>query len=287
MSRTRHFPEVLFADEDGLTEEFLNSLLHTAAYTIPYDKGHGIPDHSHRRGHLIRPLMGSLRVNVSSDVWLVSSGQALWLSPQTPHAMDVLTSSLVQFVYVNPAQGETQMPATGRIDVPLLLGGILDELSARVPVRDEVGSRDRLTSVMLDQVMHAHNQKWLAECPGDRRLAIIYQMLIRDPSNRRTLRQLAEEAGVSARTVGRLLRTHCNVSFREWREMIILGLALNRLKHGGRVTDVALDLGYTSASAFISAFKKLMDITPKQWFQQARRAPGNEGLQTAGRVGQR
>jgi AraC-like DNA-binding protein/quercetin dioxygenase-like cupin family protein len=284
MSRTRHFPEAGFTDEDGLSEEFLNSLLHTAAYTIPYDKGHGIPDHSHRHGHLIRPVTGSVRVNVASDVWLVTAGQALWLRPETPHAMDVLTASLIQFVYVNLGHDEAQMPATGRIDVPSLLSGILDELCA--PVHGELGPLDRLTSVMLDQVMHAHNQKWLTECPGDRRMAIIYQMLIRDPSNRRTLRQLAQEAGVSARTVGRLLRTHCNMSFREWRERIILGLALNRLKHGGRVTDVALDLGYTSASAFISAFKKLTDMTPKQWFQQVRRA-GNEGSQPAGRVGSR
>jgi AraC-like DNA-binding protein/quercetin dioxygenase-like cupin family protein len=270
MSRTSHFPQHRFTDDDALSEEFLNSLLHTAAYRISYDKGHGIPDHSHRHGHLIRPLTGSVRVNVSSAVWLVTAGQALWLRPETPHAMDVLAASLIQFVYVNQTHDEVQMPATGRIDVPSLLGGILDELCA--PIYDELGPLDRLTSVMLDQVTYAHNQRWLAECPGDRRLAIIYEMVIRDPSNRRTLGQLAQEAGVSARTVGRLLRAHSDMSFREWRERIILGLALNRLKQGGRVTDVALDLGYTSASAFISVFRKLTDMTPKQWFQQARRA---------------
>lgn len=270
MSRTSHFPQQPFTDDDALSEEFLNSLPHTAAYTISYDKGHGIPDHSHRHGHLIRPLTGSVRVNLSSDVWLVTAGQALWLRPETPHSTDVLAASLIQFVYVNQTHNEAQMPATGRINVPSLLSEIVDELCA--PIYDESAALDRLTSVMLDQVTHAHNRRWLAECPADRRLAIIYEMLIRDPSNRRSLGQLAQQAGVSARTVGRLLRAHCDMSFREWRERIILGLALNRLRHGGRVTDVALDLGYTSSSAFISAFRKLTDMTPKQWVQQARRA---------------
>ena len=277
MSRTRQFALSPLLDDERLSDEFLNGLDHTAAYTIPYDRGHGIPDHSHRHGHLIRPLTGSVRVDVSSDVWLVTAGQALWLRPETPHAMDVLSPSLIQFVYVNRAHDETQMPATGRIDVPSLLSGILDELCA--PLYDELGPLDRLTSVMLDQVTHAHNKRWFAECPDDGRLTVIYQLLIRDPSNRRTLEQIAQEAGISSKTVGRLLRTHCDMSFREWRERIILGLAVNRLEQGGRVTDVALDLGYTSASSFISAFKKLTDMTPKQWFQQSRRHLGQRALQ--------
>jgi AraC-like DNA-binding protein/quercetin dioxygenase-like cupin family protein len=264
MLRTRHFHEGPLTDEDGLTEEFLNSLLQTSAYTISYGKGHQVPNHNHRRGLLIRPLTGSIRVTVSSDVWLVTVGQALWLHPGIRHSMDVLSASLIQFVYVNLGRDASQVPANGRIDVPPLLNGILDELRTMPPIYEEVGPLDRLTSVMLDQVIHAYNQRWLAECPGDRRLATIYQKLIRDPSDRRTLKQLAQDAGVSAKTVERLLRSHCDMSFREWRDRIILGLAVNRLRYGGRVTDVALDLGYASASAFISAFKKLTDMTPKQ-----------------------
>jgi len=276
VSRTRQFAQAPLQDDDALSEEFLNGLGCTAAYTVPYDRGHGVPGHSHRHGHLIRPLTGSVRVNVSSDVWLVTVGQALWLRPETPHAMQVLSSSLIQFVYVDLAYDEAQMPATGRIDVPSLLSGILDELCA--PLYDELGPLDRLTSVMLDQVTHAHNRRF-AECPGDARLAAIYQLLIRDPSNRRTLEEIAQEAGISSKTVGRLLRAHCDMSFRQWRESIMLGLAVNRLEHGGRVTDVALDLGYTSASSFISAFKKLTDMTPKQWFHQSRRHLGQRTLQ--------
>jgi AraC-like DNA-binding protein len=181
----------------------------------------------------------------------------------------VSTAALIQFVYVNYGLAGTQLPASGRIDVPPLLNGILDELRIRPAHYREAGPIDRLTSVMFDQVIDADSRRSLAECPGDRRLALIYQMLIKDPSKRRSLKQLAQATGVSTRTLTRLLLTHCNMSFREWRERIILGLALNRLKYGGRITDVALDLGYSSTSAFIAAFRRRTQMTPKQWLKKS------------------
>jgi AraC-like DNA-binding protein/quercetin dioxygenase-like cupin family protein len=265
MQGTRHVGESPLTDEESLTEEFLNSLFHTSAFTVSYRKGDHIPLHNHRHGQLIRPLTGAVRVNASNDIWLVMVGQALWLHPGTQHSIDVSTASLVQFVYVNFGLLGARVPANGRIDVPPLLNGILDELRAMPSHYKEGGPIDRLTAVMLDQVIHADSRRQLAECPGDRRLALIYQMMVKDPSNRRSLKQLAQATGVSTRTVARLLLTHCSMTFREWRERVILGLALNRLKYGGRITDVALDLGYSSTSAFISAFRRRTDMTPKQW----------------------
>lgn len=274
MLRTRQItPPPPLTDDDELTEEFLSTLLKvTATYTISYAKGHFVPDHSHHRGMLIRPLAGAMRVQAGSDVWLVTVGQALWLCPGTAHATTALSPTLVQFVYVDPSFGPPRIPSNSRIDILPLLGGILDELRAMPAIYEQVGPLDRLTSVMLDQVVHAYDERRLMECPNDHRLAIIYQMITRDPSDRQTLKQLASEAGISAKTLERTLRAQCGMSFREWRERIILDLALNRLKYAGRVTGIALDLGYTSASAFISAFRKVMNITPKQY---AARFAGN------------
>ena len=48
--------------------------------------------------------------------------------------------------------------------------------------------------------------------------------------------------------------------------------SLPALERGARVTDVALDCGYESLSAFIAAFRKLFDASPGEFFG-ARRDP--------------
>jgi len=45
--------------------------------------------------------------------------------------------------------------------------------------------------------------------------------------------------------------------------------ALERLAQGRPVTDVALDVGYDSPSAFISTFRQSLGTTPRRYFAKA------------------
>jgi AraC-like DNA-binding protein len=57
------------------------------------------------------------------------------------------------------------------------------------------------------------------------------------------------------------------MSFRQWRRQFRILEALKRLGRKEAVTNVALDLGYDSPSAFISMFKKALGRTPGQYFK--------------------
>lgn len=46
------------------------------------------------------------------------------------------------------------------------------------------------------------------------------------------------------------------MTFGQWRQQARLLLALERLAVGAKITDMALELGYESPSAFTSVFKK-------------------------------
>lgn len=52
------------------------------------------------------------------------------------------------------------------------------------------------------------------------------------------------------------------LTFRAWMQRTRLLHSLTLLERGDRVTDVALDCGYESMSAFIAAFAKLFNATP-------------------------
>ncbi len=55
------------------------------------------------------------------------------------------------------------------------------------------------------------------------------------------------------------------MTFTEWRQRLRTMAALPLLAEGQTVETIAFDLGYSSASAFIVMFRKLMGMTPDEF----------------------
>ena len=55
------------------------------------------------------------------------------------------------------------------------------------------------------------------------------------------------------------------MSLAEWRQRLRVVRAMPLLEAGQTVETIALDLGYGSASAFITMFKRLMGSTPDEF----------------------
>ena len=91
------------------------------------------------------------------------------------------------------------------------------------------------------------------------------QALIDNPSDSRDLMQWARDVGASPRTLNRMFLAETGMPFRDWRLQCRLQYALERLSAGGRVTDIALDLGYSNASAFIAMFRQRLGETPARY----------------------
>jgi AraC-like DNA-binding protein len=55
------------------------------------------------------------------------------------------------------------------------------------------------------------------------------------------------------------------MNFAEWRQRLRVVKAMPMLESGMKVETIALDLGYSNASAFISMFRRLMGVTPDEF----------------------
>jgi AraC-like DNA-binding protein len=73
--------------------------------------------------------------------------------------------------------------------------------------------------------------------------------------------------GASKRTVERLFQEDVGMTFGKWRQQLRLMQALRLLAEGGKVTHVALESGYSTPSAFISMFRKMLGSTPASYFR--------------------
>ena len=86
--------------------------------------------------------------------------------------------------------------------------------------------------------------------------------LISDPADTPRIRDLAAELGVSDRTLERAFAADAGMPLGEWRQRARISRAIALLAGGMDVKDVALEVGFETASAFVAAFKKYVGVTP-------------------------
>ena len=91
--------------------------------------------------------------------------------------------------------------------------------------------------------------------------------LLEDPADRASLRGWADRLGLSPRTLIRRIKDETGMSFRELRRQARILAALERLSLGESVTNVALDVGFDSPSAFIQAFRSVTGKTPGRYMK--------------------
>jgi AraC-like DNA-binding protein len=78
------------------------------------------------------------------------------------------------------------------------------------------------------------------------------------------VRQHAENAGASVRTLARLFQAALGMGFAEWRRQVQLATAVAELIQGVPISTIARDLGY-SPSSFSDMFRRELGMSPSQY----------------------
>ena len=104
-----------------------------------------------------------------------------------------------------------------------------------------------------------------ADAAASRGCAALCLALLAAPGDQRTLGEWARTVNASERTVARLFQSETGLSFGAWRQQARLLEAMGRLGGGAPVTQVALDLGYDSVSAFSAMFRRAAGASPSAY----------------------
>lgn len=235
-----------------------------------YSDGELFPSHSHHRGQFAYAARGVITVETDEGNWAVPPLRAIWVPAGLTHAMQMRGPVTMLNTYIHPqAALRVGLPEDCQVfGVSPLLRQLLEK-AVDVPARYAIKGRDgHLMGLLLHEIADMPTLSLNAPLPAEPRLAQVCSKFLAAPSLEVGIDDMAERAGMSRRTFTRQFRLHTGISYLEWRQQACLLAAVVRLGNGEPVTRVAMELGYSSLSAFSTAFKGALGEVPSRYFAQ-------------------
>ncbi len=239
------------------------------ALATDYRDGDSTGWHSHYRAQLAFAVSGVMHVDTEQGAFVVPPQRALWLPAGMRHSIAMHGRVGMRTIYVAPGTARL-LPSMCRVVAvtPLLRELVLE--AVRLPDIYGPNSRAaRLTALLLDELRALPILPLHLPLPEEPRLRRVCNAILENPALDLTLEDLARSASTSPRSLARLFRRDTGMSFGQWRQQARLLAALRLLASGEKVTSVAMDLGYDSASAFTSMFRKALGVPPSRYFGES------------------
>ncbi|OGB32727.1 MAG: AraC family transcriptional regulator [Burkholderiales bacterium RIFCSPLOWO2_12_FULL_61_40] len=223
------------------------------------------PQHQHAWGEFVYSFSGVMEVKVAGHHYLAPPQYGIWLPPDLEHVGLNRQEACHCSLYIAPLQCSALPRSPCALTVSPLVRALLEHLHQQGAVQPTSPQDERLLQVLLDQLA-------LAPCAGsylpssdDPALGAVLRMLQAQPGDNRPLPELAHAAHTTERTLMRRAQRDLGMSLAEWRLRLRVVTAMPLLEAGQTVETIALDLGYGSASAFITMFKRLVGATPDEF----------------------
>jgi AraC-like DNA-binding protein/mannose-6-phosphate isomerase-like protein (cupin superfamily) len=246
--------------ESAVEAETLRAIV---ARRTSYAKGHHIDPHWHDRAQFVFAVEGTMRVRTPRRAWIVPPSRALWVPSHTVHEIEMYGVVEMRSLYVDNAAA-AGMPSSC---VVLNVTPLLRELVVRavaLPARyDEAGDDGLLMRLLMAEIRRLPKCALDLPLPESADLTQLCERILTDLSARRPCDFDANEMNTSTRTLYRRFVKETGITFARWKQQARLLESIRRLAEGTSVTTVAMDLGYESASAFSTMFRRSLGIAPR------------------------
>jgi AraC-like DNA-binding protein len=221
--------------------------------------------HSHVRGQLLYAMSGVMRVKTGDEAWIVPTSRAMWLPARVKHEVQMSSAVAMRTLYIHP-KSEFQFPSKCRL---LEVSPLLRELILAA-IREQAASRwsvriAKIIALVHEEVQSADDMPFRIPLPQERRLQEICAAILRQPSMRHSLTIWARRTRTSERTLARLFNRETGMSFRYWRQQVVLSEAVALLARKTPVRQIAKRLGYRSGTAFSVMFQEALGQRPGQY----------------------
>lgn len=224
--------------------------------------------HHHAKSQLLLVQRGALSCEVDGGLWIVPPRSAIWIPGGSVHAIKVTGALEGYGAFIAPEAGTRLPMVCGAVSVTPLLRELLIRSASLPLLYEEGGANSRLMTVLLDELAGAKADNLHLPMPVNPRLRRIIDLMMATPGDRGTLDAWARKAGMSGRTLERLISQQTSMSFGRWRQQLCVMLAVKWLAGGASIQRVAVDLGYESVPSFVTMFRKTLGTSPGRYMAE-------------------
>lgn len=264
MSQKRQ--EAIF-DRPGARQAAITTL------TRDYPAGHVVAMHFHDLDQLVYAARGVMTIETSESAWVVPTHRAVWIPSPVPHRVTMSGAVAMRTLYLRRGMAKTLPDGCCVVNVSPLLRELILHACTFPPLTRTISVHRHLIASILDQLQTIQTIPLRLPNPADPRAVRIVKTLLANPADRRPLAALCRISGASKRTLERLFQEDVGMTFGQWRRQLRLMQATRLLAGGAKVSHAALEAGYSTPSAFISMFRRVLGTTPTRYFGESGNTP--------------
>lgn len=240
---------------------------------------HVLP-HRHHWAQIVFSSRGVTQITTSSEAFVLPPKRAVWIPSGMEHAATVLEDSDLHSVYVLQPPGIAGPSTTRRsaqdnawfkcrvLEVSPLLLELVRQLAAESPCSVDADRYRNMCMLTLSEVRECRALPLGIVLPQDKRLRSFCETFLHGPVREQSLESLARASGASFSTISRLFRKEIGTSFSSWRQQVVLARALALAVQRKPVSHIAIELGYSSTSAFSVMFRRLTGMPLSKYLSQ-------------------
>lgn len=222
-----------------------------------------MPWHVHAQYQLVWAARGVAAVTIGDAHWVLPTTRALWVPAGVYHRTGAIGNVVVRGIYADPQRCPVRFTGPRMVAVGPLLRELLEYL-AGTTIAD--AARARAESVVFDLLQPIDVVPIGLPAPTDPRARDVLTAVLADPADPRGLAEFGRAVGASERTLARIFVRECGMTFGTWRTQARLRAALPMLAAGKPLATIAAEVGYSSPSAFVVAFRRAVGVTPGAYF---------------------
>jgi AraC-like DNA-binding protein len=205
-------------------------------------------------------------VHTGQGDWIVPPNRAVWVPAGSEHGIEMMGTVLVQTLYFVAAFCPTLPRSCCAVNISPLLRELIVHTVSLGFLDSKIPAHSRLVAFLGDQLLALPTIPLQLPLPSDERARQVAAWLRSHPDDPGVTKQVAKKAALSVRTLERLFLKETGMTFGKWRQQLKLLYALRLLAADKSVTQVALEVGYESPSAFIAMFRRTLGTTPYRYF---------------------
>ncbi|WP_417618650.1 AraC family transcriptional regulator [Oceanisphaera sp.] len=224
--------------------------------------------HQHPWGQLNYTARGVMQLHIAGRPVMSPPHYGIWIPPHQVHSCYNRESVLYRSVYIALSECDRLPEHPCALSMSPILKAILNDFAERDVTTPTRQADLNLEQVLLDQLQLAPRESDYLPYGQSEMVNQVLHQLSAEPGNNATLCEWAKWVFVSERTLARHFIKELGMSFGEWRQRLRFLTAIEALEQGRAIKEVALDLGYSNSSAFITMFTRHAGCTPEQYRRQ-------------------